>query len=274
MWNRSLSQTPRGRLPTPGTIIASSHTSPLDILYLAAIFDPVFTVGVPGSRLVRPVSLEVALASCFNISPPSFLRLGTVGPAAAVSDVVKQNQGRIVVVFPEATTSNGRGILKFTPSLLSASRTTRIFPISLRYTPADIVTPIPGWIEAVKFVWRLNSRSTHCIRVRIGAPVNLNSASQNTDSPATKARPSINGRSGSSGYDTNFFDTLDSPSVGIASADGDTDENQDMSEPEKRVLDAVADALARLGRVKRVGLGVEEKTKFVEAWSRRGKYRT
>lgn len=44
-----------------------------------------------------------------------------------------------------------------------------------------------------------------------------------------------------------------------------------MSEPEKRLLDAVADALARLGRVKRVGLGAEEKEEFVRAWwARRG----
>lgn len=38
---------------------------------------------------------------------------------------------------------------------------------------------------------------------------------------------------------------------------------------EKPVLDKVAEALARLGRVKRVGLGVQDKIGFVNTWSRR-----
>ena len=37
---------------------------------------------------------------------------------------------------------------------------------------------------------------------------------------------------------------------------------------EKRVLDKVAEALARLGRVKRVGLGVRDKEDFVKAWNK------
>lgn len=37
---------------------------------------------------------------------------------------------------------------------------------------------------------------------------------------------------------------------------------------EKRILDKVAEALARLGRVKRVGLGVKDKDDFVKAWTK------
>ena len=37
---------------------------------------------------------------------------------------------------------------------------------------------------------------------------------------------------------------------------------------ERKVLDRVAEDLARLGRVKRVGLGVKEKIDFVKAWSK------
>ena len=37
---------------------------------------------------------------------------------------------------------------------------------------------------------------------------------------------------------------------------------------EKGVLNKVAEALARLGRVKRVGLGVRDKEGFVKAWSK------
>jgi hypothetical protein len=41
-----------------------------------------------------------------------------------------------------------------------------------------------------------------------------------------------------------------------------------LVEPERKVLDMVADSLARLGRVKRVGLGVREKARFVDVWRR------
>lgn len=41
-----------------------------------------------------------------------------------------------------------------------------------------------------------------------------------------------------------------------------------MDAAESSVLNKVADALARLGRVKRVGLGVKDKIGFINAWSR------
>ena len=39
-----------------------------------------------------------------------------------------------------------------------------------------------------------------------------------------------------------------------------------LAPSEQRVLDHVAEALARLGRSKRVGLVLEDKVAFVEAW--------
>ena len=269
----SLAQTPRGKLPYPGSIIASSYTSPLDVLYLAAIFDPIFTQSFRNSRSVLPISQETALANCFNVANP--LEIGVEHRTTDLETLLKQNPGRIIVVFPETTTSNGRGILKLSPSLLSAAPTTPIFPVSLRYTPADVVTPIPGWKEAFQFIWRLNSRQTHCIRVRIGKATTLQGAksappldtptkSSTSPSPGAKPRPS---RGGS--FESNFFDTLQSsPVQKVAGTGSETDEEAELSEPERRALDAVADDLARLGRVKRVGLGVEEKEKFVAAWAK------
>lgn len=227
----------------------------------------------PGSRLIRSTSLEGAIAACFDIQPPFI----TQHDAIELSRFAKENHGRVIVVFPESTTSNGRGILKLSPSLLSASSDSKIFPVSLRYTPADVVTPIPGWLEAIAFVWRLNSRPTHCIRVRIGAPLTVSSpppssASTSYDTPPSKnLRNSSAGRSstGGSGFETNFFDTLETSPAEKVPGDSESNASQeDLNEPERRVLDAVADTLARLGRVKRVGLGVEEKDKFIEAWAK------
>lgn len=260
--HRSLAQGPRNRLPAPGTIIASSYTSPLDVLYLAAIFDPIFTQSQHGSHLVRPITIESALASCFSVLNP----LEMVGEQPKSTDLlklVKQNPNRVIVVFPESTTSNGRGILKLSPSLLSAARETKIYPVSLRYTPADVVTPIPGWLEAARFIWRLNSRQTHCIRVRIGGPITLSNpgitSAESSPAPAKKATPARNG------IESNYFDTLQaSPSfTSTENSDG-----NDLSPSERQILDAVADSLARLGRVKRVDLGVEEKSRFVEVWGK------
>lgn len=287
----SLSQTPKGRLPSEGNIIASSYTSPLDILYLGAIFDPIFTQSTLDSRLVRPLSLEAILASCFDVPAPAIFNARQ--PPADLATLTKQNPGRVIVVFPETTTSNGRGILKFSPSLLSASPSTKIYPVSLRYTPADIVTPVPGWLEVVRFIWRLNSQSTHCIRVRIGGALTLSSPATNildtppaastrstskststsTSSPSTASRRTTGG---GGGFEANFFDTLQtSPAEKVSGDDGTEsgDGEESVTEQDRRVLEAVAEALARLGRVKRVGLGAREKEGFVAAWRGRSKAR-
>ncbi|MGG6495388.1 UNVERIFIED_CONTAM: hypothetical protein NY603_20940, partial [Bacteroidetes bacterium 56_B9] len=39
------------------------------------------------------------------------------------------------------------------------------------------------------------------------------------------------------------------------------------TESEQKVLDVIVDQLARLGRVKTLGLGIEEKIDFVNAWT-------
>ena len=202
------------------------------------------------------------------------LALGAEEKTIELAKLVKQNPNRIVVVFPEATTSNGRGILRLSPALLSAAPEMKIFPVSLRYTPPDVVSPIPGWLEAVRFVWRLNSRQTHCIRVRIGSPMTLSALpafTSSLDSPATKTRSA--GTPQRNSFESNFFDTLQASPAQEVVGDGKDEEQDNVTEVERRALDAVADALARLGRVKRVDLGVQEKAKFVEAWAKGSKSR-
>lgn len=44
-----------------------------------------------------------------------------------------------------------------------------------------------------------------------------------------------------------------------------------LTASERRLLDRVAETLARLGRVRRVALGVREKGDFVRLWRRRGR---
>lgn len=75
-------------------------------------------------------------------------------------------------------------------------------------------------------------------------------------------------------YDANFFDsmpiggsvsssdTLVGSETAAASEDG-------LSGEERRVLERLGEDLARLGRVKRVGLGVREKIEFVKVWKKK-----
>jgi len=240
------------KLPSPGTVIASSYTSPIDCLYLAAIFDPIFTVSYPNSRSVRRVGLFEAMlhALCYPRNAPSpNARLTTV------AELIRDNPDASILVFPECTTTNGRGVLPFSPSILSVGPRTKIFPINLRYTPADITTPVPGtWLT---FLWNLCSKPTHCIRVRIAEGVYNNSQKS--------------GKQGNA-YDTNYFDEMDRDEMrersGLANGNDSADEDDEISSEERRVLDQIGEALARLGRVKRVNLGVKDKQKFVATWSK------
>lgn len=241
------------RLPSPGTIIASSHTSPIDCLYLAAIFDPIFTISYPNTRDVLRVSLRQAIVYSLSTpkdTPPPGSRLTTL------AELTRDNPQAIVLVFPECTTTNGRGILNFSPSLLAAGPKTKIYPVNVRYSPADITTPVPGtWLT---FLWNLCSKPTNCIRVRIAASTN-NASGSITQGTA---------------YDTNYFDTLHAGEMrersvmtnGIASSS--EDEIEEVDEEGRKVLDHIGEALARLGRVKRVNLGVADKQRFTVTWSK------
>jgi len=251
----SLAKKHEGRVPEPSNVIASSFTSPIDSLYLAAIFDPIFTVSYPHTRQVEYTSLFGAILRALS-KPQEYPSKGA--KMTDLKTLLEEHPNRCIVVFPECTTTNGRGILPFSPSLLTTQPRTKIFPISLRYSPTDIMTPVPG--QYWSFIWNLLSQPTHCIRVRIAEVVY--NTSKPTDAAVEKKDK----------YLTNFLDTLGEDSAMTSSSDTLTslsDQPADVNADEKRILDKVGEALARLGRVKRVGLTVKDKAAFVEAWSKR-----
>ncbi|OTA67123.1 hypothetical protein K449DRAFT_412795 [Hypoxylon sp. EC38] len=232
----SLSQQPSSRFPgnAQRSVIAAQFTSPIDALYLAAIFDPIFTISYPNTRKVQRVSLLRAILLALSspvLSPPSPNNLTTLRA------LVEQNPHRVIAVFPEMTTTNGKGILPFSPSLLSAPADAKIFPVSMRYTPPDITTPVPG--AYLSFLWNLLSRPTHLIRVRIAEGVsNDSSATTNDTSPASDTSDTISG------------------------------DEEEVTPEERALLDKISDALARLARNKRVGLTLRDKAAFIEAWNK------
>ncbi|KAK3327770.1 hypothetical protein B0T19DRAFT_441713 [Cercophora scortea] len=236
----SLSQQPASRVPHPRSVLAANFTSPIDALYLAAVFDPIFTISYPHSRKVRRVGL---LRAILHALAPGQLILSPSPPNPTdltdIRALVKRYPNRVIAVFPECATTNGKGILPLSPSLLTTPVDVPVFPVSMRYTPPDITTPVPGTVAGLGFLWKLLSRPTHCIRVRIAEGV-VNSSAATT-----------NGVS--------------------ASHEATTGEGDDTTPEERKVLDRVAEALARLGRAKRVGLTVRDKAAFVEAWRKKGR---
>ncbi|KAM3502761.1 hypothetical protein MY10362_004632 [Beauveria mimosiformis] len=236
----TLADQPRHRFPHGGTVIAANFTSPVDVVYLAAIFDPIFTVSYPGTLKVRRVGLFAAVLAA--LAAPSTRPPADDNELVSLRDLVQRYPDRPIAVFPECTTTNGKAILPLSPGLLACPADVQIFPVSLRYTPADVTTPVPGrWVS---FLWNLLSRPTTCIRVRI-AEGQSNTSAASTNGGAPPANGELlrsRGAAGDAGH---------------------------VTPEEQRVLDGIAEALARLGRVKRVGLTVEDKAAFVKALNRK-----
>ncbi|KAJ5826420.1 hypothetical protein N7474_003558 [Penicillium riverlandense] len=244
----SLSKQQQARLPQPGSVIASSFTSPIDAVYLAAIFDPVFTASYPDCRQVQRISLLQAIFRALA-SPSTRPAPGT--RMVDMADLVEKYPNRPIVMFPECTTTNSRGILPLSHALLGVPARTKIFPVSLRYTPVDVVTPLPG--SYISFFWALLSKPTHCIRVRIAEAIVSSRSTAAIDMPPARSTRNSN-------YNTNYLDTMDRDSA-MNGDDG-------ITTAEKALLDHVGESLARLGRVKRVGLGVKDKQDFVRKWTK------
>ncbi|AEO56720.1 hypothetical protein MYCTH_2090897 [Thermothelomyces thermophilus ATCC 42464] len=245
----SLSQQPRSRVPGARSIIAANFTSPIDALYLAAVFDPVFVAAHPSSRKVRPIGLFSAILAALSPSAQlSTLAQWEADGGDGLTDLralVARYPGRAIAVFPECGTTNGRGILPLSPCLLTAPAESPIFAVSLRYTPPDVTTPILGAKGSAAFAWKLLGRPTHYIRVRIAEGVHNTTAASNGVSAGSAAAGSVRrgdweGRA----------------------------EDQPTAE-EQQLLDRIGEALARLGRAKRVGLTLKEKAAFLKAWAKR-----
>ncbi|KAL4920109.1 MFS general substrate transporter [Aspergillus aurantiobrunneus] len=244
----------QSRLPGRSSVIAASFTSPIDALYLAAIFDPIFTATYPTTREVEQISLLSAILRAFSrpqLYPPDGAK------TVRLSTLARKYPSRPIVTFPECTTTNGHGTLPLSPSLGNVSPHTKVFPFSLRYQPEDIVTPLPDCY--LSFIWALLSKPTHYIRVRIAEPVMISGS-----------LPGVSEKMKDSTYNTNLFDVLEEVSASKRGAASSKEVEVDLSPAEKALLDTVGESLARLGRGGRVGLGLPAKLEFIDEWVRTG----
>ena len=252
----------KSRVPNGRCIIVANYTSPIDALYLATVFDPIFTISYPDTRKVRQVGLLRAIAHAlsstqFEHHPSSAEAEGDSdddddGSLTTLSQIISRNPKRTIVVFPEAATTNGKGVLPLTPSILDAPETVPIYPVSIRYTPPEVTTPVTGPAAWPAFLYNLLSQFTICIRVRVADKVFNGTQSNKVNGVGNNGGQSIFGGSERDG--------------GLRNRDVAVVAGGSLSREEQVFLDQMGDTLARLGRSKRVGLTLQDKEAFVAAW--------
>lgn len=106
----------------------------------------------------------------------------------------------------------------------------------------------------MRFLWNLCSRPTHTIRVRVAEAVVVDTEEGGGGEWKGKGR---------------VVEEEEEDDEAEEERDGKGEGEAMLTADEKIVLDRVAEALARLGRVKRVGVGVRQKLEFLKVWQKR-----
>ncbi|KAJ3415696.1 hypothetical protein HDV05_004374 [Chytridiales sp. JEL 0842] len=100
-----------------GDIIIANHTSYIDILYFQTFYTPVF-LHISSNGKCRVQSFSESLFRCGEY--PVLEEKEDICTLSQISSWAKKEMKGPVVVFPEGTTTNGRGLIKFLPVLENA----------------------------------------------------------------------------------------------------------------------------------------------------------
>ncbi|KAK9240474.1 hypothetical protein V1525DRAFT_395073 [Lipomyces kononenkoae] len=170
-WRKNVSSDPKA-----GDIIFSNFLSPLDALVYSAVVDPVFVIPTY-TGVIKVYTLFEAVMSALSL--PTAAQLSTVPTLAEIQAKALEKQ-KVVVVFNEATPTNGRALLppaiKHFPDASLITDKCRIFPSLIRYSPADITTPIPP-MSVVSYLCRIVCRwKAWGVRVRIAKPLEVSAS--------------------------------------------------------------------------------------------------
>lgn len=167
---------PVGGSPAHGSLIVANSCSWLDVLYLGFRFNPTFTrvptegcerrADVPVGQVVVHSSLWAALGAALwqseEVGSHSAQRLATV------LEWAKKNRRGPVVVFPEGTQSNNRGVLDFLPVLEEVPAGTKVTLVGLKYGLPTPMSPTPavwtGTGSPWAHVWKVLSQPSVSMR--------------------------------------------------------------------------------------------------------------
>lgn len=176
---RKLHEIPR--CPQAGDIIVSNWSSWIDLLWMVHRFDPIFVMpvfeernssvvnsdsspityrpgrskdsGVPSPSSLQTITSRSAVRGFRRVSLFSMIQTTGHTPDRLTFNTVsqlkelKQSAERPVVVFPECTTSNGRGLLRFVDVFEGTHLPTKqfkVFIMCIRYDPPTPRRPSPS----------------------------------------------------------------------------------------------------------------------------------
>lgn len=112
----SLRVTVEGTPPAGGFVLVSNHVSYLDILLYLQVVDIVF---VAMSQLRKVPVIRTIVASAGTIFIDRSSKRDALRVVGEIESIVQRGGG--VVLFPEATSSDGSDVLPFKPALLEAA---------------------------------------------------------------------------------------------------------------------------------------------------------
>ncbi|GAA5831490.1 hypothetical protein JCM11251_004042 [Rhodosporidiobolus azoricus] len=223
--------------PKKGDIIVANHSSYIDLLYLAFRYNPTFLLplsspSTPGKiSSFRRVSLIQAILSCGQLPQQP-----KPGQGESLQQALERANGP-VVLFPEATTSNNRALLKFAEvAPLAGISSTAAKPTSARVFVLALKYPAPT---------RLSASLTYPIPSSLSLPLPLSHLYTLTSSPIAYT------------FSLRLLHASESPCLTLSAATG--------GNPKKEEWDALEGTLAGAARLKKVGgLGWVEKGAFLE----------
>ncbi|CUA69092.1 hypothetical protein RSOLAG22IIIB_03770 [Rhizoctonia solani] len=267
--------------PGPGDIIVSNWASWVEIIWLAVQYDPQFVLPVcaapapstmqtstpatPGRR-TGTGSAQIAMASAarrqqiLGFRTASLFEMifatGHVPPyenatstiTTTIEDIRAQSD-RPLVVFPECTSSNGRALIRFADVFIAGKgkhikhpvKGFKMFIMCARYDPPTPTTPTP----------------THSIPSQSGTFLNpLSHIIQLLFAPALTQSLSIR-----------LVAPSDSPSSGSFMASEIILDNGIA--PADEISEACAVLMAQASKLKRVGMGWEDKAAFLDFYRKR-----
>ncbi len=156
----------QGGLPPGPVLLACNHVSWLDPLVVAASIPcaPISKLDVRGWPVVGGLAGRLGVIFHARGEASSGLRVLREAEQALEAGVPVLN-------FPEGTTTDGSGVLRFHKGLfgMAARAGVPVVPVALRYEPADL-----AWIGDDTFLphyLRMAARASSRVRIRFGEPL-------------------------------------------------------------------------------------------------------
>lgn len=168
-----------------GTLFVANHISWSDIVSLAAVIDADFVAkadvaGYPG--------LGALAARTGTIFVERERRTQAATQMAAIRH--RLTSGRRVVLFPEGTTSDGRGVLPFRSSLFAAADAARaVQPVTIAYTARDGSRIPAHMLDAIAWIGAeaLLPNAAALARIRAGIAIHFHDPVSAADFSTRKA---------------------------------------------------------------------------------------